>query len=221
MERKWSVGWASVASDGTEWHSGLRQGQLAGHKATQVADLSLHQYDMGFCERLLKEHGARFGVENDDLARALWMAVLIKFVSCFRDSGQGARILLKENKVYAANAKALRDFEWILALRNKHIAHDENSYYGASAFAWLEQNGDVRGVGAMTYVTQIDPAGVGVMRNLVELAQEHIRVAIADAGKALLAEVQAMSPQERTALPNGIYIPLPTGGLHSDIGKKR
>jgi hypothetical protein len=54
-----------------------------------------------------------------------------------------------------------------------------------------------------------------------ELAQEHIRVAIADAGKALLAEVQAMSPQERTALPNGIYIPLPTGGLHSDIGKKR
>jgi hypothetical protein len=124
-------------------------------------------------------------------------------------------------KAYAANPKALRDFEWILDLRNKHIAHDENSYYGASAFAWLEQNGDVREVAAMTNVTQIPPAVFGAMRNLIDLAQEHIQIAITDAGKALFEEVQAMSPQERRALPNGIYFPLPTGGLHSDIGKKR
>jgi hypothetical protein len=221
VERSWSLNWASVASDGTEWHKGLRQAQLAGHKAKRVADLSLHQYDMGFCERLLQEHGPKLVGDYDDLSRALWLAVLTKFVSCFRNSGQGARSLLKEKHVYASDPKALQNFAWILALRNKHIVHDENSYYGASAFAWLEQNGGVRAVGAMTYVTRIEPGVVEVMRNLVNLAREHIRIAIADAGNALFAEMQAMSPQERMALPNGIYIPLPTGGLHSDVGKKR
>jgi hypothetical protein len=56
--------------------------------------------------------------EYDDLSRALWIAVLTKFVCCFRDSGKGARSLLKEKKVYA--------------------------------FAWLEQDGDVRQVASMT-----------------------------------------------------------------------
>jgi hypothetical protein len=220
VTRVWSVSWDSVASDGTDWHNALEAVQLAGPKAKRIADLSLHQYDMGFCERLLTEHASKFGGDNDDLSRALWIAVLTKFVSCFREAGS-ARWPLHEKKVYASNSTALRDFEWILDLRNKHIAHDENSYYGAAAFAWLEQNGDARQVASMTYVTQIDPTVAAMMQNLVGLAQDYIRIAIADAGKALLAEVQAMTPEERTALPKSIYVPLPTGGLHSDIGKKR
>lgn len=220
MKRVWSVSWDSAASDGTDWHNALQSAQLAGHKAKKLADLSLHQYDMSFCERLLKEHGSRFLGEYDDLSRSLWIAVLTKFVCCFRDSGKGARSLLKEKNVYAPNSKALQDFEWILALRNKHIVHDENSYYGAAAFAWLEQDGDVRQVASMTYVTQIDPTLAAMMSNLVGLAQDYIRIAIADAGKALLAEVQAMTPEARTALPKSIHVALPTDH-YDDIRKKR
>ena len=113
MKRVWSVSWDSAASDGTDWHNALQSAQLAGHKAKKLADLSLNQYDMSFCERLLKEHGSRFLGEYDDLSRALWIAVLTKFVCCFGDSGKGARSLLKEKKVYAPNSKALQDFEWI------------------------------------------------------------------------------------------------------------
>jgi len=87
--------------------------------------------------------------------------------------------------------------------------------------AWLEQNGDARQVASMTYITQIDPTVAAMMQNLVGLAQNYIRAALADAGKALLAEVQAMTPKARRALPRSIQILLPTGGLHSDIGKKR
>ena len=219
MKRVWSVSWDSAASDGTDWHDGLQSGQLAGHKAKKLADLSLHQYDMSFCARLLGEHTSRLGGEYDDLSWALWIAVLTKFVCCFRDSGKGARSLLKEKKVYASNPKALQDFEWILALRNKHIVHDENTYYGAVAFAWLEQNGDVHEVAAMNYVTQIDPTLAATMSNLVDLARDYIRIAIVEAGRALLAEVQAMIPEARRALPKSIYVPIPTDP--DDIRKKR
>ncbi len=77
-------------------------------------------------------------------------------------------------------------------------------------------------VAAMTYPTRIEPEVVEVMRRLVEVAEEHIfRVALADAGKALFAEVQAMSAEKRMALPTGIQISLPSGDLHGDIGRKR
>jgi hypothetical protein len=217
MKREWSVGWCSVASDGTDRNDALQHAQVVGPTAKRIADLSLHQFDMGFCERLLKEHGPKFVGDYDDLSRALWIAVLTKFVSCFRSSL--ARSLLKESKVYGSNPKALRDFDWILNLRNKHVAHDVNSYYGAAAFVWLDQDRNVRQVGAMTYVTRLDSALVDVMRYLVEQAQEHIRNAIADAGRALLAEVQAMSPEARAGLEQ-IQIALPTD-QYSDLTNTR
>jgi hypothetical protein len=63
VTRVWSVSWDSVASDGTDWHNALEAVPLAGPKAKRIADLSLHQYDMGFCERLLTEHASKFGGE--------------------------------------------------------------------------------------------------------------------------------------------------------------
>ena len=117
------------------------------------------------------------------------------------------------------NSKALQDFEFILALRNKHIAHDENSYYRSCAFAWLEQNGDVHEVAAMNFVTRLDPTLADTMNDLVDLALDYLRAAIAEAGKALLAEVQAMTPEERRALPKSIYVPVPIDP--DDIKKKR
>jgi hypothetical protein len=207
QQRRWLVCFDTVASDGTEWHKGFRSAALSGHKARIVADLSLHEYDMGFCKRMLHEYGARIVDDYDDVSRAVWTAVITKFISSFRNSGRGARILLKENKVYASDPEALQKFKWIAALRSKHIVHDENSYYGASAFAWLEQNGDVRQVAAMTYLTRIEPEVVEALRNLIEAALEHIRVALADAGKALFAEVRAMSAEKRMALPTGVLLP--------------
>ena len=85
MKRTWSVSWDSAASDGTQWHAGLRSGQLEGHKARSLADLSLHRHDISFCDRLLKEYAPSFRGDYDDLSRALWVAVLTKFVGCFRD----------------------------------------------------------------------------------------------------------------------------------------
>jgi hypothetical protein len=62
----------------------------------------------------------------------------------------------------------------------------------------------------MLNVARIDPALVSIMCRLVEQAEDYINIAMADAGKALLAQVQAMTPEERMALPSGVYFPLPS-----------
>jgi hypothetical protein len=221
--RVWNVHWYPVASDGTDWHNALEAAQLMGGfvsesvglLATRVADLSLHQYDISFCERILKEYGSKFVNEYSDLLLALWIAVLTKFFSCFRT---GTRSNLKEDEVYSSNPKELDDFNLLLALRNKHIVHNVNSLYGAEAFAWREQNGDVRYVAAMVFAARIDPTLVAAMRTLVERAQEYLHIAIGDAGEALLAEVKAMTPEARAALPKSVYLLRPTEG---DIKKAR
>jgi hypothetical protein len=62
----------------------------------------------------------------------------------------------------------------------------------------------------MLSVARIDPELVAVMRLLVAHAQDYIHVAMEDAGQALLEEVQAMTSEERTSLPKGVWFDLPT-----------
>jgi hypothetical protein len=214
--RAWSTFWYSIASDGTDWHDALKQAQLTGHKARRVAALSLDHFDISFCDRLLEEHHHKFVQDYSDLSLALWIAVVTKFMSCFKTSK--ARPPLDPQKVFGSNSTALQNFNLLMALRDKHVVHDENSHYEAKAFVWLEPNGDVRQVGPMIAVARIDPALVVAMRKLVNAAQDHIHVAMEDAGKALLAEVQAMSPEERATLPKGIWFAIPTA---DDIKKTR
>jgi hypothetical protein len=64
------------------------------------------------------------------------LETLTKFMSCFQSSK--ARPRLDPRNVYGSNPTALQHFELLMALRNKHIVHDENSHYEAAAFAWLE-----------------------------------------------------------------------------------
>lgn len=205
--RVWSTIWYSVASDGTAWHDALHTGYLTGPAASNVAALSLHHFDMSFCERVLKEHRDKFVEEYNDVSLALWIAVVTKFMSCFQWAR--ARPQLDAQHVYAGHPTALAGFELISALRDKHVVHDENSHYNAAAFAWLEPNGDVRHVAPFVVIARIDPALVTTMCDLVTHAQEYLNIAMADAGKQLLAQVQAMTPEERMALPTGVYFALP------------
>jgi hypothetical protein len=208
--RVWTNIWYPLASDGTGWHNALRTGYLTGPIAAHVAALSLHHFDISFCQRIMKEYHLKFVSEYNDVSLALWIAVLTKFMSCFQKSE--ARPQLDQQDVYRGNPTALDDFKLLKDLRNKHVAHDENSHYNAAAFAWLEPNGDgdVRVVGPYLIVARIDPTLVTTMCNLVGHALDFINIALAKAGKDLLTQVQAMTPEERMALPTGVYFPLPT-----------
>lgn len=104
-------------------------------------------------------------------------------MSCFKTSK--ARPPPNPQKVFGPNSKALQNFYLLMALRDKHVVHDENNHCEAKAFAWLDPNGDVRQVGPLIAVARIDPALVDAMRKLVKSAQDYIDVAMEDAGKAL------------------------------------
>ena len=112
-----------VASDGTDLHNALRAGSLTGPIAADVARLSLHHFDISFCQRILKEYHLKFVNEYNDVSLALWIAVLTKFMSCFQKSKARPRLCPQE--VYRANPTALHGFELLRALRNKHVAHDQ------------------------------------------------------------------------------------------------
>ena len=66
-------------------------------------------------------------------------------------------------------------------------------------------------MGPMLTVARIDPTHVTMMCNLVVHALNFLNTAMAKAGRgALLTRVQEMTPEERVALPPGVYFPLPT-----------
>jgi hypothetical protein len=137
--RVWTAIWYDVASDGTDWHNALRTGYLTGPIAARVAALSLHHFDISFCQRILTEYQLKFVNEYNDASLALWIAVITKFMSCFQNSKGRPQIYTE--KVYRGNPTALHDSELLMHLRNKHVVHDQNSHHNAAAFAWLEPNG--------------------------------------------------------------------------------
>ena len=121
--RVWTNVWYPLVSDGTGLHNALRPGYLTGPIAARVAALSLHHFDISFCQRILKEYHLKFVNEYNDVSLALWIAVLTKFMSCFQKSKARPRLCPQE--VYRANPAALHGFELLRALRNKHVAHDQ------------------------------------------------------------------------------------------------
>jgi hypothetical protein len=64
---------------------------------------------------------------------------LTKFFPAFRTPKHAASLI----HASGPNPKALQDFKLVMALRNKHIVHDENSHYQATALAWLEPDGQI------------------------------------------------------------------------------
>jgi hypothetical protein len=67
--RVWTTIWYSLAADGTDWwHNALRTGYLTGPTAARVGALSLHHFDISFCQRILKEYQLKFVNEYSDVS---------------------------------------------------------------------------------------------------------------------------------------------------------
>ena len=99
--------------------------QIEGPKTKRLADLSLHKSDLEFafeCLETINQVSDKPWV----LRQALWRSAIIHYIKCFGDNE--ARFLLNSKKTYKGNAGALTAFDYFKDLRNKHVAHDDNSY---------------------------------------------------------------------------------------------
>ncbi|MCE5286961.1 MAG: hypothetical protein LLG02_14105 [Pelosinus sp.] len=95
-------------------------------KTTQMKELNdylLHADDMMFAMGFLNEINQEDeGLKNE----ALFYAALVLFVKCFESSR--SRKKLRAEEIYKDNKEKYKLFQWMKALRDKHVAHDENAY---------------------------------------------------------------------------------------------
>lgn len=95
-----------------------------------IADLRLHQSDLVIALDSLEGINKAIVAGIPEIAESLWRSSIIHFIKCF--SGQKSRDKLDPEKVYAEEApEAMQAFDYFKALRNKHIAHDDNAYLQA------------------------------------------------------------------------------------------
>lgn len=100
--------------------------RLDGPLAQRLSDLALHKSDLEFSDACLEGLNA-VPEEANVLRQALWQSAIIHFSKCFGNSG--ARFQLNARKIYKSEPpEAMVAFAYFQDLRDKHVAHDENSY---------------------------------------------------------------------------------------------
>jgi hypothetical protein len=103
--------------------------ELEDQKSRNLADLTLHKNDLenALNYLLLLEQPSSESDLNPVIREALWISAIIQFSKCFGRSN--ARVRLDKSVVYEGEStEALQAFEFFKCLRDKHVAHDENSY---------------------------------------------------------------------------------------------
>jgi len=166
----------------------------------RLADMRLHDSDLGFCERTMQIYGSTLRVEAGDLSRALWITVLTKFYSCFGTSA--SRASLDAKKVYAGKSDAMRAFWYYQNMRNKNIVHDENNYaYGITGIV-LGPASEVQDILSLQFQTMTDNFEDGQnMYNLIDAAQKYVSDQIGALLSKAFIQTNMLSPQQRVALP--------------------
>lgn len=98
---------------------------IDGPKTNRLKAMALHTSDLIFAEECVN----RINYVSDDppiIRQALWHSAIFHYYKCFGKSR--SRSPLSATKIYKKDAGGLRAFNFFKNLRNKHLAHDENSY---------------------------------------------------------------------------------------------
>jgi hypothetical protein len=178
----------------------------------RIADLRLHQSDLRFCERILQIYGNMILVGSpSDVAHALWIAILVKFYSCFGASE--ARMSLNAKKVYAGRDDAMVVFHFYKNIRNKHIVHDENNHsYPLTGVVFGKNFEDVQDILSLTHhFLHEGKEELQNIYNLVDHAYKYVCKEVNVALAAAFEEVNAMTLEARRKMPQ-LQITVPVIG---------
>jgi hypothetical protein len=101
--------------------------KVTGPQAQRLSDLALHRSDLDFADECLNSINAMSGHPSSEfLQQALWRTAIIHFAKCFGQSS--SRGQLNYDNIYKGEPPAARAaFDFFKALRDKHVAHDENA----------------------------------------------------------------------------------------------
>ena len=94
-------------------------------QSKRLAALSLHETNLAFAAECLKMIN-QVPDERPVLRQMLWRAAIFHYIKCFGKNK--SRSSLSAKKIYTRDAEGLSTFNYFKALRNKHVAHDDNLY---------------------------------------------------------------------------------------------
>lgn len=161
-------------------------------------DLSL-KAALLWCE----EYEEPSSVAEQTVGNSLSIDALMRFVSCFRHSGNPG---LDPDGVYASKDDGKREyFDYLKSIRDTYIGHRFGPLRQAEPFIEIHhETGELmRIVGCpLMWKPSVEQIGVELVQ-MIQCAQEHVDVLIKNATQDLVKILQAMSPEERLALPDG------------------
>lgn len=189
--------------------------KITGPKSQRLADLALHKDDLGFtleCLEALNHTPA----EPYVLREALWQAAIIRYIKCFGKNE--SRFSLDSKTIYKANTGALEAFKYFDSLRNKHLAHDENSYAQCLPGAVLNKK-DINPKVAKIICLSTEGITLGLenyqnLHQLAALARAWVIAQFDELCNILISELEPKAYDELLAMEGITYTPPAADDVH-------
>lgn len=170
-----------------------------------LADLSLHQDDLQFAAKCLEDINQH--PTNQFVQEALWRCAVVHFVKCFGDSAR--RFLQSAQILKGQPAVAAWAFDYMKALRNKHIVHDDNALSQSISGAILNASTapqKIAKVFAMPmHAETLMGENYGNLKLLCELALGWVQVEFDREADRITAELEKLTHDELKARTEPTY----------------
>jgi hypothetical protein len=136
---------------------------------------------------------------TDPKHEALYVAALIKFRACFEGTSGLRQKPLRQKDILSTADRAC--LERLRLIRNQMVAHDEHLYPGEYPLIVLDK--DAKAIEAVSFMIKVPFSGMGEIEDLERLAhisQKWINNAYEEIASEIVAEINAVSNEERLHL---------------------
>jgi hypothetical protein len=180
---------------------------IEGEKAKRIADLYLHNIDMNFALKCIREISITSN-DEDFHNEVFWRCAILHFTKCFGDSA--GRFVLNRDKVYKKHGLLAKEiFDFFKSLRDKHYVHDENSCLIAmplGVIADSKKSYNVEKIVVPAFrVALLNPESLSNLANLILAAIEWIEQQFDVVADQLTVELESFSREDLLNMKEAVY----------------
>jgi hypothetical protein len=179
--------------------------QFEDANAASYADLISTVDDLKFveraCERLLVEMSRSQEAQDQVVVRALWASILTTYARCFI-SGKRKAIPKADIQLLPLDGEVAEWHQWLIDMRNKHIAHSVNAFETVKVGVGLGPSGAVECVAHMLMRhVSTDEGGVRQTKVLARSIADLITARIVEQERAVRTAANALGSEHVSQLP--------------------
>lgn len=171
-----------------------------------LMSMILHYDDLSFCRQALNEIVKLKVPQNNPLIEGLWVSLIIKFFKCFTNNKSRSKL---SPKIFKNNSESIDAFCYFKSLRDKHIAHDENSYMQALVGIVVNSKGNSPKIANILAVAvhaeTMDSWHLPQITQLVEVALDWVTEKLGELQSTLEEKYEQWSYEDLLSLPDLRY----------------